>query len=195
MRLVLLGDCAFGLGPFHRHSGDPIMINFGFMRAKLDSVGSLAGGCAGITTPDTLFCILGGTSNALRAHVRNMVTDSFLDELAQDLTYLVDQFSFWGLNDQTILFNCLPVNDAMCRDNNVTVSNRYIDTVNKALTYIASDRNLPLLDLSTNLTDNHGQLAGDLSTDGLHLNSSGYEILEVNLLASLDSHLQKGNQA
>ncbi len=183
MRLILLGDCAFGLGPFHEHLGNPVIVNFGFMRAKIDSVGSMAGGCAGIDTPDTRYVFLGGTSNAIRAFIRSMDDGDFFRELYGDLDYLASQFTWWNLDRRLYLARSLPVNDRVCEREGVQVNNRYIGIVNRALEEACERHSLSLVTLEEGLIDDNDELWEEFTTDGLHLNEKGYFVLKNNLLS------------
>jgi lysophospholipase L1-like esterase len=183
MRLILLGDCAFGLGPFHDHSGDPVIVNFGFMRAKIDSVGSMAGGCAGIDTPESRYVFLGGSSNAIRAFVRGMEDEDFYQEVYEDLEYLANQFSWWNLAGRLVMARALPVNDRVCEREGVQVSNRYMKVVNRALEDACARHSLTLVNLEKGLCDAGNELREEYTTDGLHLNEKGYLILKDNLLS------------
>jgi lysophospholipase L1-like esterase len=185
MRLVFLGDCTFGLGPFHDHNGPVKMINFGFMRAKIDSIGSMAGGCAGIDDHDTRFLIMCGVSNAIRAHTRKMTESEYTGELEEDLRYLVNQYRWWNILQKVHLFTCLPVKDSLCRKNTMELNNRYVDYTNTMLAKTAAANTIPLHSLDDGLVDNSNELLEDLTTDGLHLNEKGYAILRKNLFQKL----------
>ncbi len=56
------------------------------------------------------------------------------------------------------------------------VSNDYIRELNQSIASMAVEEGVEYLDLHSYFTDRNGDLAADLSTDGLHLSLKGYQV-------------------
>ncbi|MBD2076687.1 G-D-S-L family lipolytic protein [Phormidium sp. FACHB-592] len=63
----------------------------------------------------------------------------------------------------------------------VPVSNGDIRELNQALADMAKEEDVTYLDLQPYFTDANGNLAADLSTDGLHLSAKGYQVWQARL--------------
>ncbi|XHX80747.1 MAG: GDSL-type esterase/lipase family protein [Stenomitos frigidus ULC029] len=61
------------------------------------------------------------------------------------------------------------------------VSNSDIRELNQALADMAKEEDVTYLDLQPYFTDANGNLAADLSTDGLHLSAKGYQVWQARL--------------
>jgi acyl-CoA thioesterase-1 len=69
--------------------------------------------------------------------------------------------------------------------------NRRIDELNQVVTALAHERGLPLADFNRVLRQ-AGKADERLSTDGVHLNATGYGLLATAVRASLPGHLPLG---
>ena len=72
---------------------------------------------------------------------------------------------------QSILPTCLPSETLP-----INISNSRINNINQKLATIAKQENVKFLDIYSNFIDNNGYLRNNLTTDGLHLNYSGYQV-------------------
>ncbi|TAH68304.1 MAG: lysophospholipase [Anaerolineaceae bacterium] len=65
-------------------------------------------------------------------------------------------------------------------------SNIVIDAANEKLKLIAADMQIEYVDINSSLKDANGQLKKEISRDGLHLNTKGYEIVQCLLQPYLE---------
>lgn len=72
----------------------------------------------------------------------------------------------------------------------VPVSNSDIRQLNQALAEMAQEEDVTYLDLQPYFADANGNLAADLSTDGLHLSAKGYEVWRSRLQIFAQQHFK-----
>jgi lysophospholipase L1-like esterase len=70
------------------------------------------------------------------------------------------------------------------------VSNSDIRQLNQALAEMAQEEDVTYLDLQPYFADANGNLAADLSTDGLHLSAKGYEVWRSRLQIFAQQHFK-----
>lgn len=161
------------------------MINFGFMRAKIDSVASMAGGIAGVSQPGDSILVMVGASNALRAGINGSGLDTLRQELEKDYGFLLSQFRWWGLTDRLVVSYPLPVNENLCAASSILLNLALLGQVTSVISTVFTGV-CPVADLSSGLCSPGGGLNAVFTDDGLHLNEEGYNILMNNILSFHD---------
>lgn len=70
-----------------------------------------------------------------------------------------------------------PVNESMAQANGIAyyINNENVKAFNEAITQVAQEKQVVLLDTASCLTDSQGQLPADMSSDGVHFKKAGYQ--------------------
>ena len=70
-----------------------------------------------------------------------------------------------------------PVNESLAQANGIAyyINNENVKAFNDAITQVAQEKQVVLLDTASCLTDSQGQLPADMSSDGVHFKKAGYQ--------------------
>lgn len=98
-----------------------------------------------------------------------------LDQIREIYSEVVERLHANLPHARLILINCLPARDTF------DGLNPFICEFNPHVASMANKYGLPLLDAHTLLVNEVGCLPSEYTTDGLHLNDGGYELLAVSL--------------
>jgi lysophospholipase L1-like esterase len=128
------------------------------------------------TTPDTIFVMIG-----INDLIRGNEDKDILDRQEQIIHYLQDVHP----HAQIVVQSILPHEGAQAtwegREKLLAISNSRIRELNKQLEAIAKENSVYFLDLYPLFANPQGDLRPDLTTDGLHLSSQGYQVWSIAL--------------
>lgn len=113
--------------------------------------------------PQTIVLMVG--TNDLSMHVSEK-------EIIENYNLIIDRIHQESPNTKIVMTSVLPINKTIRKSK---VQNEQIIALNKQLTKVAENQQLPIVQLyDTYLKD--GQLDAKYTSDGLHLNGAGYRI-------------------
>lgn len=92
-------------------------------------------------------------------------------EIITNYRKIIRQIEEESSTTSLVLQSILPVNNQV---KNTGIKNRDIQSINKAIKAIASEKNLMYLDIAKQLSDADGNLATQYTHDGIHLNGKAY---------------------
>lgn len=128
------------------------------------------------TTPEAVFVMI-GINDLLRGTDDQVV----LDNQQQIVRSLKEAHPQTQIIVQSILPHAADKATWEGRDRLANLPNSRIQELNRELEAIAQDEGVYFLDLYSLFADTEGNLRMDLSTDGLHLNTQGYQVWGVAL--------------
>ncbi|MBW4655278.1 MAG: lysophospholipase [Kaiparowitsia implicata GSE-PSE-MK54-09C] len=156
---ILVGDSISQWYPPERLSGDRFWLNQGISGDTTSGVLQRLSAFEN-TRPDTIHVMVG--INDLRRGESDATVLGNLQQIAQQLRQQHPQ-------SRVVLYSILPTRLP-------ELSSDRIRQLNTNLRAIAQQENAQFMDLQTFFTDHQDNLRPDLTTDGLHLNPSGYAV-------------------
>lgn len=97
--------------------------------------------------------------------------ESFIDEIINNMP------------EKTVyVLSIPPIDEEMALKRDYTVTNEKIDSINDYILSISGAKEFWFLDINSKLKDDSGKLNSDFTTNGIRLNTSGYEIFKNYIL-------------
>ncbi len=171
--IVLLGDCVMEQFDIARHLPDVTIYNNGIC------------GDTTITLQESLYkrAIKYKPSKCFVSIGTNDLRDGSLSvkEIYQNIIDIVNELRRRSRRTEVYLFTTLPVNPANkdCIDRTIVdaIDNAEVSMLNYYLRNFARRHRLHLIDVNRQLKDDFDQLCLNYTTDGFHLNETGYEMI------------------
>jgi lysophospholipase L1-like esterase len=160
--LIFAGDSLTEEGAWSELFGfrEPIL-NRGVSSEKVDDLRERAGEIQG-RNPKAIFVMIG---------INDLQAGRSRDEVVSSYRSLLKQLTS-SPETKVIVQSVLPVNRSL--NPALTVTPTEIAALNEELSRLASEHGARFVDLSPAFRDALGELRGDLTRDGLHLNTAGY---------------------
>lgn len=98
-----------------------------------------------------------------------------MPEIVEMYTEVLDQLTKGLPNAKLVLVAAFPTGG------NYAKMTSLIPVYNEAITALANERGLPMVDIYPELRDDKGELRSDFTEDGLHINGSGYQLFAERL--------------
>lgn len=155
--------------------------------------------CRGISGQTTPQMLLRFREDVLQLHPKTVVILAGINDIAENTGPIEVETIFGYIKSMVELAQLYQIEPVLCT---LTPANKFrwreriepvqkIAQLNQLIKEYATQQNLVLVDYFSALVDHHNGLPPELSSDGVHLNSKGYEIMKPLVIAGIQKAIAK----
>lgn len=169
---LFLGDSITEFYDLDKHFPDMPVVNSGIISNTTEDILNDMKNRVYNYNPSKVFLLIG--TNDLR-------DDKSVDEIVTNIKKIIEEIKENRKEAEIYLESIYPVNEKVNKKGVEGRKNEDIKEINKQIEEYAKNENITFINIYDKLVDNEGLLNEDYTTDGLHINDNGYDVITKEL--------------